>query len=42
MTGKGAYAFVSTRPPLPDKLSEPLVVIVDNESGEASTHSLWR
>ena len=42
LPGKESFAFVGTRLPVPDKLSEPLVVIVDIESGETSTHSLWR
>ena len=42
LPGKSSFAFVGTRPPVPDKLSEPLLVIVDNTSGEARTVSLWR
>ncbi len=42
LPGKGSFAFVGTRPPIPDKLSEPLLVIVDNSSGEARTVSLWQ
>lgn len=42
LPGADAFAFVGTRPPIPDKLSEPLVVLIDNRSGEATTHSLWR
>ncbi len=42
LPGKESFAFVGTRLPVPDKLSEPLVVIVENETGETSTHSLWR
>jgi len=42
LPGKESFAFVGTRLPVPDKLSEPLLVIVDSETGEATTHSLWR
>jgi len=35
-------AFTGTRPPVPDKVSEPLLVFVDNQSGVASTISLWQ
>ena len=35
-------AFIGTRPPVPDKVSEPILVVVDNESGVASTVSLWQ
>lgn len=34
--------FVGTRPPVPDKVSEPLLVILDHTTGELVTHSLWR
>ncbi|MBL7955654.1 MAG: hypothetical protein JNJ91_11475 [Flavobacteriales bacterium] len=37
-----AFAFVGTRPPVEGKLSEPLVVIVDNSTGKITSHSLWR
>jgi hypothetical protein len=42
LPGKEAFTFVGTRPPIPDKLSEPLVVMVNNATGEVGTHSLWR
>ncbi len=42
LPGMEQCAFVGTRPPVPDKLSEPLVVLVDNATGERITHSLWR
>ncbi|MEO7412185.1 MAG: hypothetical protein ABIZ81_02415 [Opitutaceae bacterium] len=35
-------AFIGTRPPVPDKLSEPILVIVDNPSGAVSTTTLWK
>lgn len=35
-------AFVGTRIPVPDKVSEPIVVIIDHATGAISTHSLWR
>jgi hypothetical protein len=37
-----SIAFVGTRLPIPDKVSEPLLVIVDTQSGKPETHSLWR
>jgi hypothetical protein len=37
-----AFAFVGTRPPVESQLSEPLVVIVDNATGQLKSHSLWR
>ena len=42
LPGKGSFAFVGTRPPVPDQLSEPVLVIVDNDTGESNTLSLWR
>ena len=35
-------AFVGTSPPVPGKVSEPLLVIIDSQSGEVSPRSLWR
>jgi len=35
-------AFIGTRPPVPDKVPEPVLVIVDTQSGAASTTSLWQ
>ena len=42
LPGADAFAFVGTRPRVDGKLSEPLVVLVDNHSGKMSGHSLWR
>ena len=42
LPGKEAFAFVGKRPQVPDKLSEPLVVLIENAAGEVDTHSLWR
>jgi hypothetical protein len=42
LPGPGSTAFVGPRPPIPGKLSEPLVVIVEHGTGKAATHSLWR
>ena len=42
LPGKDSFAFVGTRPPVPDKLSEPLLVIVENRTGAVVTHSLWQ
>lgn len=42
LPGDRSFAFVGTRLPVPDKVSEPLLVIVDNNTGKLTTHSLWR
>lgn len=42
LPGAEAFAFVGTRPPVEGKLSEPLVVLVDNATGRSTAHSLWR
>ncbi|MCC7503150.1 MAG: hypothetical protein IT229_11515 [Flavobacteriales bacterium] len=42
LPGERYFAFVGTRPPVPDKLSEPIVVVVDNATGAMVTHSLWQ
>ena len=34
-------AFIGTRPRVPDKVSEPILVILDAETDKATTHSLW-
>jgi hypothetical protein len=42
LPGEKSFAFVGARPPIPNKLSEPLVVLVDNATGLVTTHTLWR
>lgn len=42
LPGTDATAFVGTRPPVPDKVSEPLLVIIEHDSGRQVTHSLWQ
>lgn len=42
LPGKDSFAFVGTRPPVPNKVSEPLLVIVENRSGKTTLHSLWQ
>jgi len=42
LPGEGSTAFVGTRPPVPNKVSEPLLVIVDHATGAVRTESLWR
>jgi hypothetical protein len=42
LPGSDSVAFVGTRPPVPDKVSEPLLVIVEYATGKAVTHSLWQ
>lgn len=39
---RDAFAFVGTRLPVPGRVSEPLLVIVDLADGRVVTHSLWR
>lgn len=42
LPGTDVFAFVGTRPKVEGKLSEPLVVLVNNASGALTCHSLWR
>ncbi len=42
LPGPDAFAFVGKRLPAPGKVSEPLVVLVENTTGKTTTHSLWR
>jgi hypothetical protein len=42
LPGEDVLAFVGERPPIPDKLSEPLIVLVDTHTGKLTTHTLWR
>ena len=35
-------AFIGTRPPVPGKVPEPILVFVNTRTGTATTHSLWR
>ena len=42
LPGTDATAFVGTSPPVPDKVSEPLLVIIEHDSGRQVTHSLWQ
>jgi hypothetical protein len=42
LPGPDVLAFVGTRPPIPDKLSEPLVVLIDTVTGKATSQTLWR
>ena len=42
LPGTDVMAFVGTRPPVPDKLSEPLIVLVDTGTGKVTSHTLWR
>ena len=42
LPGEESVAFVGTRVPVPNKVSEPLLVIVNNHSGAVTTQSLWR
>jgi hypothetical protein len=42
LPGDGASAFIGARTPEPGRLSEPLVVVVNNDTGAVTTHTLWR
>lgn len=42
LPGEHATAFIGPRIQIPDKLSEPLLVLLDHATGELTTHSLWR
>lgn len=42
LPGSPWVAFIGTRPPVPDKLSEPLLVRVNSETGAMATTSLWK
>ena len=35
-------ALVGTKPPVPDRLSEPLLVLIEKQTGKISSHTLWR
>lgn len=35
-------AFIGTRPPIPDKVSEPILVAIDTQSGAPATSTLWK
>lgn len=42
LPGQEVLAFVGTRPMVPNKVSEPLVVLVETATGKLTSHSLWR
>lgn len=42
LPGENAVAFVGTAPAVPGHLSEPMVVLVENETGRVLHHTLWR
>lgn len=42
LPSKDSFAFVGTRPSVPDRVSEPLLVIVDNGTGATKSISLWQ
>ncbi|MCG3148696.1 MAG: hypothetical protein PCFJNLEI_02141 [Verrucomicrobiae bacterium] len=35
-------AFIGTRPPVPNKVSEPILAVVDTQSGKLSVSTLWK
>ena len=42
LPGGQVSTFIGTRLPVPGKVSEPILVLVDHATGKAVTHSLWR
>ena len=42
LPGERSMAFIGERPQVEGKVSEPLLVVVDNATGTATTTSLWR
>jgi hypothetical protein len=42
LPGERRTAFVGTRPPVTNKVSEPQIVILDHGTGELAKHSLWQ
>lgn len=42
LPGEDIIAFVGERLPVPNKVSEPLIVLVDAHTGKLTTHTLWR
>ena len=42
LPGEGSVAFIGTRPMVLDKVSEPLLVIMDNATGKAHPTTLWQ
>jgi hypothetical protein len=42
LPGATTTAFVGTRPREPDRVPEPLLVLVDHATGARTEHTLWR
>ncbi|MBK7944605.1 MAG: hypothetical protein IPJ85_04520 [Flavobacteriales bacterium] len=42
LPGEDATAFIGTRLPIPNKVPEPLLVIVEHNTGKVATHSMWQ
>lgn len=42
LPGVEVLAFVGVRPSVPGKLSEPVVALVESDTGKLTSHSLWR
>lgn len=42
LPGETSFVFVGTRPRVPDRVPEPLIVIVDNATGRTTVRSMWR
>jgi hypothetical protein len=42
LPGTSSIAFIGPRPQVPNKLSEPLLVIVESGTGKTSTSTLWK
>ena len=42
MPGTPFVAFIGTRPPVPGKVPEPILVVVNSETGGVTTTSPWK
>lgn len=42
LPGTHSSAFVGTRPPVPDKVPEPVLVLVEHATGRLTVRSLWQ
>jgi hypothetical protein len=41
LSDRSVVAFIGTRPRVPDKVPEPILTLIDNSTGAATSHSLW-
>ena len=42
LPGTNVMAFIGERPPVPNKVSEPILVLINTATGATNTISLWR